>query len=137
MGEHGTQTMLERLGGAEGIRRWIWRFYDRVGQDALLAPLFPAELTESRVKQAAFFLEFFGGPPEYTQRYGQAYLRFKHRRVTIGRAERDAWLAALLASLREEVTDAEVVAEVERRIGPIATSMINHDPARKDAYYFR
>jgi hemoglobin len=137
MTEHGAPTILERLGGAEGIRRWIWRFYDRVSQDGLLGPLFPADLTESRVKQAAFFIEFFGGPPEYTRRYGQAFLRFKHRRVTIGRPERDAWLAALVASLREQVAEADVVAEVERRIAPIATSMINHDPERKDAYYFR
>ena len=46
----------------------------------------------------AFFVEFFGGPPLYSERYGQPFLRFRHRKVKIGQPERDAWMALLMAS---------------------------------------
>jgi len=128
---------LHRLGGAEGLRRIVDRFYDLVAADPVLAPLFPADLTETRDKQWAYFVEFFGGPKLYSERHGKPFLRFKHRRVTIGRPERDAWMACLGAALRAEVADEALVAEVEARVAPIADAMVNHRPGQQDAYYFR
>jgi hemoglobin len=127
---------LERLGGAPGIRRWVERFYDKVAKHPLLGPLFPRDLRESREKQFRYFVEFFGGPPLYTEAHGPPYLRFKHRKVKIGEPERDAWLALLLESLREETSDESLVGEVAARVTPIANAMVNHHPSRKDAYYF-
>jgi hemoglobin len=127
---------LERLGGEPGIRRWVDRFYDQVSADSLLGPLFPPDLTASRDKQWAFFVEFFGGAPRYTERYGPAFLRFKHRKARIGQPERDAWMSLILASLREQSADEDLIARVAARLGPIATNMINVHPEKKDAYYF-
>jgi hemoglobin len=131
-----TLVNLERLGGEPGIRRWVDRFYDKVAAHPLLAPLFPKDLTATRDKQAAYFVEFFGGPPLYTQAHGPPFLRFKHRKARIGRPERDAWMELLLQSLREEAGDEALVEAVAGQVGPIATAMINHDPDKKDAYYF-
>lgn len=127
---------FDRLGGESGIRRWVDRFYDQVSADPLLAPLFPRDLTASRDKQFAFFVEFFGGPALYTQRHGPAFLRFKHRKAKIGQPERDAWMRLMLSALKEQGTAEDLIARVNGRLGPIATQMINHRPDRKDAYYF-
>ncbi len=127
---------LERLGGEAGIRRWVERFYGKVAAHPLLAPLFPKDLTASRDKQAEFFVEFFGGPPLYTQAHGPPFLRYKHRKAKIGEPERDAWLSLLLESLREEFGDEALVEAVNTRVAPIADHMINHHPDKKDAVYF-
>jgi len=127
---------LERLGGEAGVRRWVDRFYDKVPAHPLLGPLFPPDLTDSRDKQWAFFVEFFGGERRYTERYGPAFLRFKHRKARIGQPERDAWMELMLASLREQTGDESLIARVAARLGPIATNMINHHPDKKDAQYF-
>jgi hemoglobin len=127
---------LERFGGEAGIRRWVDRFYDKVGQNPVLKVIFPPDLTSSRDKQYEYFVEFFGGPPLYTEKHGPPFLRYKHRKAKIGQPERDAWLLLLLESLREETGDAELVAAVEGRVTPIADMMVNHHPDKKDAMYF-
>ncbi len=128
--------LLEELGGEEGIQRWMERFYQRIAAHDLLAPLFTADITVSRDKQVAFMTEFFGGPPRYSERYGKAFLRFKHRHVRIGRPERDAWMELLMATLMETGADQPLAVEVERRVAVMADAMINHKPEKKDAYYF-
>jgi hemoglobin len=127
---------FERLGGEEGIARWITRFYDRIPRHPLLSGLFSQDMEVSRAKQIAFMVEFFGGPPQYTERHGKAFLRYKHRHVSIGRPERDAWMELIMGCLREMVSDEALIAEVEERLAPLATAMINHHPEKKDAYFF-
>lgn len=128
--------LIEALGGEAGIRAWVERFYARIAADPLLFPLFPADLAESREKQHAFFVQHFGGPPLYEQRYGKAFLRFKHRRARIGREQRDAWMSHLLGALREGGASLDVLSAVISQVSPLADAMINHHPERKDAYYF-
>ncbi len=127
---------LNRLGGEPAVAEWVRLFYARVAADPLLAPMFH-DLESARAKQLAYFVEFFGGPKRYTEAYGRAFLRYKHRHFRIGQAERDAWMQHVMAALREVVTDAAVLAEVERRLGELANHMINHHPERQDAYYFQ
>jgi hemoglobin len=137
MAEFDPSTALQRLGGEEGIRAWVDRFYDAVSRDPLLAPLFPADLGPSRQKQFEFFVQMLGGPALYTERHGQPFLRYRHRHITIGQAERDAWMSCLMASLHEVTRDEELIAFLERRIAPIADHMVNHRPDQKDARFFR
>jgi hemoglobin len=127
---------LARLGGEEGIGRWVRRFYDRIGAHPLLAPLFH-DLEQAREKQHAYFVEFFGGPRLYSERFGRPFLRYQHRHFRIGQAERDAWMALVMESLRDEIDDGETLTEVARRLGAIADAMINHHPEKKDAYFFQ
>ncbi len=128
--------LLERLGGSEGIGRWVQRFYDKIARDPLLAPLFPPDLTASREKQHAYFVEFFGGPRLYSETYGRPFLRFRHRHVRIGRPERDTWMRLVMEALAEEVDDPALRDEVARRLGPMADAMINHHPDKQDPYFF-
>jgi len=132
---------LEKLGGLEGVRLWVDRFYDKVRGEPLLAGMFPSDLSESRNKQHAFFVEFFDGPKLYTENYGRPFMRFKHRHFKIGKPERDAWMRlvmeALVEALQEQGLNAEGVIEAaEAKLGAIADVMVNHDPGKKDPYYF-
>ena len=99
------QSFLDRLGGESVVSEWTRVFYESVAQDPVLAPLFPEDLTESREKQAAFFVEFLGGPARYSERYGQPFMRYRHRHVRIGQPERDAWMARVSEALLALVPD--------------------------------
>lgn len=129
-------TEFSRLGGEEGITRWITRFYELIAGHPLLAKLFTQKLALSRDKQIAFIVEFCGGPPLYTERHGKSFLRFKHRHVIIGQPERDAWMELILKALRETVSDEALISGLEARLASLATAMINHHPEKKDPYYF-
>ena len=130
------EPIIEDLGGEVVVRDWVERFYGRISRDSLLAPLFPKDLTESKEKQVAFFVQFFGGPALYSEKYGQPFLRYLHRKVKIGQPERDAWMALLMESLREITTDGDLIRTVEDKVGAMADHMINHRPDQKDALYF-
>jgi hemoglobin len=133
---HAPPVELERLGGEAGIARWVAGFYEKVGRDPLLAPLFE-DLERARDKQCDYFVELFGGPKRYSERHGKPFLRFKHRTFRIGQPERDAWMKLAMEALREVVPDEAVQAEVERVLARIADAMINYRPDRQDAYYFQ
>ena len=136
MTEKTQTTLIERLGGEAAVRSWMERFYGGIARHSLLAPLFPADLAGSTKRQFAFFVQFLGGAPLYNERYGMPFLRYLHRKVRIGRPERDAWMELLIVSLREITTDSALIDEVERKVSPLADDMINHHPDKKDAYFF-
>jgi len=138
--QHGP-SMVERLGGDAAIRDWVERFYALVMQHPLLAHMFN-DLEQSKIKQHAFFVEFFGGPRLFTDQFGRPFMRFRHRLVKIGKPERDAWMECVMASLREMARDAGIndqaaITEAEARLGGMADHMINHHPEIKDSYYFK
>ncbi len=81
-------------------------FYARVEHDAVLRPLYPDDLTDSRRHLALFLSQYFGGPATYSDQRGHPRLRMRHAHVAIGPAERDAWFAAMAAAL-DDVAVAE------------------------------
>ena len=134
--ENQHQTVgLAELGGEEGIGRWVERFYGAIARHPLLSPMFD-DLEAAREKQRAFFIEFFGGPKEYTETYGKPFLRFKHRHFKIGPTERDAGMELGMAALGEEVTGEGILEEVAARLGRLAGLMVNHHEEKQDSYYF-
>jgi hemoglobin len=94
-------TLYASVGGADTFRRLVDRFYARVEADPLLRPLFPADLEPGKEHQYLFLIQYFGGPTAYGEHRGHPRLRMRHAPFVIGQAERDAWLAHMLAALDE------------------------------------
>lgn len=114
----GTDTLYDRLGGEETIRRVVAAFYPKVKADPLLGPLFPDDLTEIMEKQYLFLTQFFGGPPLYSELYGHPMMRARHLRFPIDRARADAWLACMRRAMEEAgVPEPERSAAMERLRG--------------------
>ncbi|MCS7465414.1 group II truncated hemoglobin [Stieleria sp. ICT_E10.1] len=96
-------TFYEQLGGEQGLRRIVDRFYDLMSElpeTKTIRALHGDDLTESRNKLFKFLSGFFGGPSLYLEEYGHPRLRARHLPFPIGEAERDQWLAAPLARYR-------------------------------------
>ena len=118
-------TVFEVVGGQPFFDALVDHFYARVELDPVLRPLYPPDLEPGRRALALFLGQYFGGPATYSAEKGHPRLRMRHAPFVIGGAERDAWLAAMLAALDEG--DAPEVAAVLMRdyFTMAATAMIN------------
>ena len=118
-------TVFEVVGGQPYFDALVERFYARVEADPALRPLYPVDLAPGKRALALFLGQYWGGPAAYSAEKGHPRLRMRHAPFAIGSAERDAWLAAMLAALDE--TDApEVALDLMRDYFTTAsTAMIN------------
>src|SRR5689334_12758196 len=88
-------TLYDLLGGADGLRALVDRFYDQMDtapEATHVRALHPASLEGSREKLFLFLSGWSGGPPLYIERYGHPRLRMRHNPFSIGVRERDEWL---------------------------------------------
>jgi hemoglobin len=98
-------NVFEEVGGAEFFVDLVDRFYQRVGTDLLLRPLYPDDLTDSRRHMALFLQQYWGGPGTYSEERGHPRLRGRHMPFVIGDAERDAWFGHMAAALASVVAE--------------------------------
>ncbi|WP_419842086.1 globin [Candidatus Poriferisodalis sp.] len=92
-------TVYAAVGGQRFFDDLVDRFYDAVEHDELLRPMYPTDLGPSRHRLAGFLAQYWGGPAEYSAERGHPRLRMRHVPFAIGRAERDAWMTHMSASL--------------------------------------
>ena len=92
---------FQRLGGRDLVLRLVERFYDVMSeQEPALARLHACEADGKvargpRDRFALFFIEWLGGPREFSAQHGHPRLRMRHARVSVDEAMRDAWLRSM------------------------------------------
>lgn len=92
-------------GGIEGIQQLVDRFYhymDVLPEAHTIRGMHPTDLAESRRKLAYFLSGWLGGPKLYSQHYGAIVIPSAHRHLSIGTAERDAWMLCMQKALAEQ-----------------------------------
>ncbi|MGH2352694.1 MAG: globin [Chloroflexota bacterium] len=119
------RTLYQAAGGAETFDRIIARFYEGVAQDAVLRPLYPADLAASRRHLSLFVQQFFGGPSTYSQERGHPRLRMRHLPFPIGQAERDAWMRHMRAAVESVDLPAPVAEALLDYFERAATFLMN------------
>jgi hemoglobin len=113
------------VGGYPAFEKLVNHFYDAVEQDPILRPLYPESLAEPRLHLALFLSQFFGGPPEYSERRGHPRLRARHLPFVIDRKERDAWVKHMLAALDETGIQEPALSHMRTYFQDAATFLIN------------
>ena len=121
-------TIYELAGGEPAFRRLVDLFYAMVEQDALLRPLFPADLEPGKEHQRLFLIQYFGGPRTYDAQRGHPRLRMRHAPFVIGQAARDAWLGHMLAAVDEAAISEPARSAMRSYFEMAATAMINQQP---------
>lgn len=87
------ENFYDAVGGEPTFRRTVGRFYQLVGEDPVLRPLYPEEdLTVAEERLRMFLIQYWGGPRTYSEQRGHPRLRMRHAPFRIGPTERDAWL---------------------------------------------
>ncbi|HND47437.1 MAG TPA: group II truncated hemoglobin, partial [Anaerolineales bacterium] len=89
------QSLYELLGGEEGVRTLVDRFYDLMDSSPEakdVRALHAKSLKQAREKLFMFLSGWSGGPPLYIEKFGHPRLRMRHMPFVIGTRERDQWL---------------------------------------------
>ena len=121
------------MGGEEGIRRLVDRFYDLMDtspEAVHVRALHAASLKSSREKLFLYLMGWTGGPPVYVERYGHPRLRQRHLPFTIRSRERDEWLWCMERALAEHDMPEELRAVIWQKLRELADHMRNQpEPA--------
>jgi hemoglobin len=125
-------TIYEQVGGMTTFERLTDNFYDRIEQDPLLRPMFPASLDEPKHRLALFLAQFFGGPETYSEQRGHPRLRARHLPFPIGRQQRDAWVGHMLAAIDAVEIPEPARTQMQRYFQDAATFLINQFPGRSE-----
>ena len=119
-----------QLGGEEGIRRLVDRFYDLMDtapEAVTIRALHATSLKSSREKLFLYLMGWTGGPPTYVERYGHPRLRQRHMPFAIGTRERDQWLWCMERALADHVMPDALRAPLWQRLRELADFMRNQD----------
>lgn len=127
-------SLFDRVGGEQFFFSLVNRFYDGVASDAVLRPLYPADLAPSRRHLAMFLAQYWGGPPAYSAERGHPRLRMRHIRFAIGQTERDAWLVHMRAAVAASPASPADKQALCAYFDSAATSLINRYPALGTAH---
>ena len=129
-----TTTPYELIGGEEGVRRLVDRFYDLMDtapEAAGIRVMHPPDLETSREKLRLFLVGWLGGPPVYVERFGHPMLRARHLPFPIATSERDQWMWCMERALDEQDMPDVLREALRQRFGAMADHMRNRpdDPA--------
>ncbi|MCQ4088533.1 globin [Saccharibacillus sp. JS10] len=119
------QTIYQQLGESDGLRTIIETFYENVGNEPLLAPLFPENMAPVIEKQHQFLTQFFGGPPLFSEKHGHPMMRARHMRFPVTNERADAWLACMNAALEQNNVEDELREFVIARLQGPAYHFVN------------
>lgn len=93
-------NFYDAVGGEPFFRALVGGFYERVAADPVVRALYPEEdLGPAEERFRLFLMQYWGGPRTYSDLRGHPRLRMRHAPFAIGPVQRDAWLAAMRASL--------------------------------------
>jgi hemoglobin len=123
-----TTTFYQRVGGADGVRRIVARFYalmDTLPEARPIRALHPPSLVESEEKLYEFLCGWLGGPQLYVEKRGHPRLRARHLPFPIDAAARDQWMLCMSRALDENVGDKDAVAQLIDGLERLADHMRN------------
>jgi hemoglobin len=105
---------FEAVGGVEGMRRLMYRFYDHI-YESDIAHYFPQdeeEFHEIRVKNTKFFIQICGGPKVYEDEAGgldlNEYMIRVHDDFSITEKSRVEWLGVMRDTMKEMIPDVDM-----------------------------
>jgi hemoglobin len=102
MSDTAVPTLYDWLGGIAALQRLTERFYERVKDDALLAPVFAHMSGEHPGHVAAFLAEVLGGPTAYSEQHGgHPHMIRQHLNRHLDQDQRRQWVALLLSTADE------------------------------------
>lgn len=92
-------------GEFDGVQKLVNDFYDAMEslpQAKHIRDMHSPDLAESRDKLTRFLTGWLGGPKLFSEKYGPIRIPVAHRHLSIGPAERDAWLACMQIAVNKQ-----------------------------------
>lgn len=118
-------TAYEIMGGEEGVRELVNRFYDYMDEMEEvdhIRQMHARSLKGSREKLFLFLSGWLGGPDLYVEKYGHPMLRRRHLPFSIDIRARDQWMTCM----RKALSDMQLDAGVEKHLLQAFMQTANH-----------
>lgn len=128
-GEARPVSVYEYVGGDAFFIELVEHFYVGVEADAVMRPMYPADLTGSKARLAGFLIQYWGGPQTYSEQRGHPRLRMRHNPFVIGEAEAASWYRHMEAALDAMQTDDVARPVFLEYFARAAEAMINVAPS--------
>jgi hemoglobin len=96
---------FKAAGEYEGIKQLVDDFYDimsELNESKKIRDMHPSDLEVSRDKLTRFLCAWTGGPRLYKEKYGAISIPQVHAHLTIGSAEKSAWLLCMGKALARQ-----------------------------------
>ncbi|NIJ53051.1 globin domain-containing protein [Dyadobacter arcticus] len=119
------ETLYERIGGDEALRKVTDKFYDLVFEHELISRLFKSDKDLIKEKQRLFLTQFLGGPQIYSDVYGHPMMRARHMPHTITEDDAIAWLQCMSEAVGHLPISKELKDELFDRFPRTAFFMVN------------
>lgn len=120
-------TAFDAIGGTEGVRRLVDRFYDLMdGKPAYrdLRALHAEDLAPMRSSLAGFLTGWLGGPRDWFDRNPGKCMMSLHARFPIDARVADQWVAAMGEALRDTAVDPALAERIGGAFAKMAAGMI-------------
>ena len=108
------QEIFPEMDGLEGLRTLVHDFYKVMDQEpkvAIIRNMHP-NLKRAEEKLYRFLVQRFTGQPLYSDLYGPARMRMRHKPFPIGQRERDEWLYCMNQAINSRPWDEKVKDEI-------------------------
>jgi hemoglobin len=135
--ENAEVSVYELVGGETTFVHLVQVFYDRIAQDPVLRPMFPADLEAGKRWQKLFLVQFFGGPSDYAEERGHPRLRMRHQPFVIDQTARDHWLHHMLGAMQEVGIVEPAYGIMRDYFKRASTFMINSHPTTDNLLQWR
>lgn len=123
-----SRTLYERIGGEEGVRTLVKRFYrhmDDLDTSRAIREMHAKSLKASEEKLFMFLSGWMGGPNLYIEKHGHPRLRMRHLPFAIDESARDQWMHCMRLALEETVEDQSLRDELMAAFYGVADFMRN------------
>lgn len=125
-------SVYDQLGGAEGLRALVDRFYslmDTLQTAQTIRAMHPEDLTSSADKLFDFLSGWTGGPQLFMKKHGHPMLRARHLPYAIDTEAARQWMVCMIKALDERVEDEELRENLKNSFVKVAAHMRNtQDP---------
>ncbi|HQR50507.1 MAG TPA: group II truncated hemoglobin [Methylophilaceae bacterium] len=127
-------TFYEVVGGEEGLRRLVKRFYEIMDSEpraAGIRAMHKPDLSEANEKLFLFLSGWMGGPPLYVEKYGHPMLRARHLPFPIGESERDQWVYCIVRAMHDVGLEEKAMLQLGNALWGVADFMRNQPETEK------
>jgi len=124
------KTPYDRLGGDDGVRSLVARFYHLMDSEphfAVLRAVHGPDLSKPRQALYEFLSGWLGGPPLYFEKPGHRCIMSTHARLKIGPEEVRQWLSCMRQALGEFPLEQELRQKIMAALANFAGRMRNQD----------
>lgn len=126
-------TLLDDIGGDDGLVTLVNRFYDLVEtlpEGANLRRLHGRGhgIAHARLEQVDFMSGFLGGRQHYRERHGHMDVKLIHAHVPIRTQDAENWLTCMDIALRDEGLTGQQIEKLRAVLRRVALILVNDVP---------